>query len=240
MKYIKFVVLETINKNLVLYKSMKISAGNKDIDIFLDGGYLNGEVNMIYGPATSGKTTFCLITALHFAKDNKVIYIDTKNSFSIERIKQINQDYEKLLDNILIKMVNSFDEKEKLIEKLPEIIKKGKIKLVIIDVLNNYYRLELREENAKLINARMAKQLINLTRIARDNNILVLVTNEVYEDLRERKATMVGGKMIRNWPKLLIQLRQKEVREAVLEKPKTIESARIMAFKLLNEGIKVI
>ena len=181
---------------------MKISSGNKDIDDFLNGGYLNGEVNMLYGPATSGKTTFCLITALHFAKTNKVIYIDTKNSFSIERIKQINPNYEKLLDNILIKKIDGFNEQEKLVENLNEIVKKGKIKLVVIDVLNKYYRLELREENAKLINARMAKQLVNLTRIARDNNILILVANEVYEDLRERKATMVGGKMIKNWPKL--------------------------------------
>jgi len=216
----------------------RISSGIKDIDDFLNGGYLNGEVNMIYGPATSGKTTFCLMTALNFAKDKKVLYIDTKNSFSVERVKQINDD-ESLLDNIIVKRVNSFDEQEKLIEELPEIIKNG-IKLVVLDVLDMHYRFVLRDEEVKLVNSRMAQQLINLTRLARNNNILVLVTNGVYEDLKERKATMIGGKMVRNWPKLLIQLRQNEQKEAVLEKDENLESERIIGFKLVNEGIKVL
>ena len=86
----------------------------------------------------------------------------------------------------------------------------------------------------------MAQQLVNLTRLARNNNILVLVTNGVYEDLKERKATMIGGKMIRNWPKLLIQLRQNEQKEAVLEKDENFESERIISFKLVNEGIEVL
>ncbi|MBU1246024.1 MAG: bifunctional adenosylcobinamide kinase/adenosylcobinamide-phosphate guanylyltransferase [Nanoarchaeota archaeon] len=217
---------------------MRISSGSKDIDNFLNGGYLNGEVNMIYGPATSGKTTFCLMTALHFAKDKKVLYIDTKNSFSVERVKQINDD-ERLLDNIIVKRVDSFDEQEKLIEELPNIVK-NKIKLVILDVLDMHYRFVLRDEEVKLVNARMAQQLVNLTRLARNNNILVLVTNGVYEDLKERKATMIGGKMVRNWPKLLIQLRQNEQKEAVLEKDENFESERIISFKLVNEGIEVL
>jgi len=217
---------------------MRISSGSKDIDNFLNGGYLNGEVNMIYGPATSGKTTFCLMTALHFAKDKKVLYIDTKNSFSVERVKQINDD-ERLLDNIIVKRVDSFDEQEKLIGELPNIVK-NKIKLVILDVLDMHYRFVLRDEEVKLVNAKMAQQLVNLTRLARNNNILVLVTNGVYEDLKERKATMIGGKMVRNWPKLLIQLRQNEQKEAVLEKDENFESERIMGFKLVNEGIEVL
>ena len=215
---------------------MRISSGSKDIDNFLNGGYLNGEVNMIYGPATSGKTTFCLMTALHFAKNNKVLYIDTKNSFSVERVKQISDD-ESLLDNILVKKVNNFDEQEKLIEELPEIIKNG-VKLVILDVLDMHYRFVLRDEDSKLVNARMAQQLVNLTRLARNNNILVLVTNGVYEDLMERKATMIGGKMIRNWPKLLVQLKQNDEKEAVLEKDENLESEKTMAFKLVNKGIE--
>ncbi|MFH1840431.1 MAG: AAA family ATPase [Nanoarchaeota archaeon] len=216
----------------------RISSGSKDIDEFLGGGYLNGEVNMIYGPATSGKTTFCLMTALHFAKDKKVLYIDTKNSFSVERVKQINGD-ESLLDNIIVKRVDSFDEQEKLIGELPNIVK-NKIKLVILDVLDMHYRFVLRDEEVKLVNARMAQQLVNLTRLARNNNILVLVTNGVYEDLKERKATMIGGKMVRNWPKLLIQLRQNEQKEAVLEKDENFESEKIISFKLVNEGIEVL
>ena len=218
---------------------MRIGSGHKDIDNFLKGGYLNGEVNMLYGPATSGKTTFCLVTALHFAKDRKVLYIDTKNSFSIERVKQINDDGN-LLDNILVKKVNNFDEQEKLIGELPEIIKSGKIKLVILDVLDMHYRFVLRDEEVKLVNSRMAQQLVNLTRLARNNEILVLITNGVYEDLKERKATLIGGKMVRNWPKVLIQLRQNEEKEAVLEKDENLENERIMAFKLVNQGIEAL
>ncbi len=69
---------------------MRISTGSFDLNKWLEGGYEKDIITMIAGPAGSGKTNFCILSACSQAKKgNKVIFIDTEGGFSIERVKQI-------------------------------------------------------------------------------------------------------------------------------------------------------
>ena len=45
-------------------------------------------ISVIYGPAASGKSTLCLQVVA--ATPGKIVYIDTENSFSVERIQKMN------------------------------------------------------------------------------------------------------------------------------------------------------
>ena len=84
-------------------KDLKISAGSYELNRFLEGGYETDVITMIVGPAGSGKSNFCLLTAVSQAKKgNKVIFVDTEGGFSLERVKQLSdENYESVIGNIL-------------------------------------------------------------------------------------------------------------------------------------------
>src|SRR3989338_6969976 len=113
-------------------------------------------INLAYGESATGKTTLALQESLKEAKENrKIAFIDTENSFSIERIKQMNDNY-----NELIKKLSNFD-------------------MIVIDTIGNHYRIDVKN-NIYEANARLNKQLT----ILKELNCKVLVTNQVYFDVR--------------------------------------------------------
>ena len=60
------------------------------LNFFSEKGNKNPDIKLIYGPAAAGKTTYCLLTSISMAKKGKkVMFIDTENGFSIERLKQL-------------------------------------------------------------------------------------------------------------------------------------------------------
>jgi len=183
---------------------------------------------MIYGEAATGKTTFCLIAAIEYAKQGKVIFLDTENSFSIERIKQLYPDYKKIINNIFLFKINNFSEQKNQFNKLKEITKSSKAKLIIIDTIGMHYRIALKKDPSN-INKEMAKQLGLLSDISKE--IPVLMTNQIYHTLNN-ETKMVGGNMLKNFSKCLIQLK-KDPRRIVLQKPEQKE----MFFKIIKEGI---
>ena len=83
---------------------MMFSFSSSAFDCLLGEGESKHHINLIYGPAASGKTTYCLSASIFMAKKGaKVIFIDTENGFSIERLKQLcGGDYRKIIDNLFL------------------------------------------------------------------------------------------------------------------------------------------
>ena len=70
----------------------KVSAGSNDLNKFFGGGYDQDIITTIYGPGGSGKSNFCLCACVNqVKKGNKVIFVDTEGSFSVERFFQIHE-----------------------------------------------------------------------------------------------------------------------------------------------------
>jgi len=183
------------------------------------------EITVIYGVAGSGKTTVAKIAAIEAAKENKVVFIDTENGFNVERFKQLGN--EKLLNNIFVSKINSFEEQCEKIESLLKIV--DMFSLVIVDTIGCYYRKELKDD-VYGVNKALDKQLKILAEITRKGKP-VLLTNQVYSDLNG-KINIVGGDMLKNWSKCLIEL-EKEPRKAVLLKPEK----RVIEFEIKKEGV---
>ena len=78
-----------------------ISSGSEVLDFILGGGLEKDVVTTIYGPSGSGKTNLCIVAIANVAKDDKkVLFLDTEGGFSVERIKQIDDNYENILKNV--------------------------------------------------------------------------------------------------------------------------------------------
>jgi len=235
----------------------KISAGSYDLNKWLYGGYEKDIITTIYGPAGSGKTNFCVIVAVSQAKKgNKVIYIDSEGGFSVDRIKQLAGDnYNAVLNNILLLKPTNFDEQEKAFsELLKEIKSKGSIGLIVVDGMTMLYRLELgeaikskNEYKIREINSKLAKQLRVLAEIARNKLIPVIVTNQVYSEFlsekelkagKEKSVNMVGGDLLKYWSKCLIELKnERGKKRAVLKKHRSLPEKELN-FEIVNSGIR--
>ena len=178
-----------------------------------------------YGPNASGKTTFAKCDAVELAKQGKkIVFIDSENGFSVDRIKQIaGNDYKKCLDNILLFKIKSFKEQQEAIKNLEKI--KNKISLVIIDSFNAYYR--------RLFNSKpaLAKSMLNSQlKILEKLNIRVILTNQVFDNL-DGGVTGVGSYFTDKVSDEIIELK-KEPRKWINKKTK--EEKR---FEIISSGI---
>jgi len=233
----------------------KISTGSYDFNKWLYGGYEKDVITMIAGPPACGKTNFGLLVSCSQAKKgNKVIFVDTEGGFSVDRIKQIvGEEYEKILENIILLEPTSFEEQKKSFAKLSNQVKKGHVSLIIIDGMAMLYRLELGDavkskdsENIKKVNREIAEQMRALAEIARKQRIPIIITNQVYgsflseEDWKkgvEREMNIVGGDLFKYWSKCIIELKyNKGKRRAVLLKHRSLPKKE-MSFEIRNKGV---
>lgn len=223
----------------------KILTGSKVLDIMLGGGYEKDTLTTIYGPAGSGKTVLCLLCTINIARSGKkVIYVDSEGGFSLERLKQvslhINQDYKKILDNIIFLRPTTFSEQKKSFERLKDIVN-DKIGLIVVDTIAMLYRLELgKSEDVREVNRELGRQLSYLTEIARKKDIPVLITNQVYTDFDDRdRVNIVGGDILKYGSKCLIELQitPNGNRRAILRKHRSIPAEREILFKIVEGGI---
>ena len=223
----------------------KLPTGSRILDNMLDGGYEQDIIATVYGPAGAGKTNLCILCAINTARlKKKLIYIDTENNFSLDRFKQIcasiNQNYAKVLNNIVFLRPASFEEQKKTFEKLKDIIS-NKIGLVIVDTIAMLYRLEIgKNEDIYEVNRELAKQLAYLKEIASKKKIPVLVTNQVYADFEDKeKVNLVGGDLLKYASKCLIELQitPSGNRRAIIKKHRSIKEEKEITFKIVEGGI---
>ena len=223
----------------------RIPTGSKVLDEMLYGGYEKDVITTIYGPAGSGKTVLCLLCSINIARSGKkVIYVDSEGGFSIERLRQIashiNWDYKKIMDNIIFLKPTSFEEQKKSFEKLKGLVN-DKIGLIVVDTIAFLYRLELgKSEEVYDVNRELGKQISCLTEIARNKNIPVLVTNQVYTDFDAKdRVNIVGGDILKYGSKCLLELQitPNNNRRAVLRKHRSLEPEKELVFKIVDGGI---
>lgn len=235
--------------------SEKISTGSYDINRWLYGGYEKDIITMIAGSPGSGKTNFSILVSCSQAKKgNKVIFVDTEGGFSVERVKQIVGDnYQEILENILILNPTTFEEQKKSFVKLLNSVKNKHVNLIVIDGMAMLYRLELGDasklkddEKIKEVNREVAKQMRVLSEISRKQKIPVLITNQVYsefiqgEDFRpkfERATNIVGGDLFKYWSKCIIELKKDgSKRRAILLKHRSLPEKE-MGFVIKDLGV---
>ena len=205
-----------------------LSCGNKDFNAFLNVG-IEG-ITTIYGKAGTGKTCFCLMVAVENAKHSKVVYIDTENGFTIDRLKQIAKEQSQtVMDNLILLRTSSFKDQHKKITNIEKLTKN--VSLVIVDTLSNHYRrfTKVDKELAKnMLNLQMEK-LYNLSK----KGVSVIVTNQVFTNTSMNKFEMVGYSTIFPYSQKVVEFTKNQRRIAFLRKPGLSE----FIFDIKEEGI---
>jgi len=221
----------------------KISTGALFFDQFLQGGYDCDIVTTIYGPSGSGKTNLCLLAAVKIAEQGKkVLFIDSEGGIAVDRIAQLTQHKEKVLQNILFKQPIDFKEQMGIFDTLRSEVTDD-IGMVIVDSISMQYRLELgKSREVYDVNTALGRQIACLVEIARTRKIPVLITNQVYSDFDNRdNVRMVGGDLLKYGSKCLLELKRVAAnRGIILRKHRSIAEGKEMLFKIIGIGIEEI
>lgn len=203
----------------------------------LGGGIENGSVTLIYGEAGAGKTNFCLQLARNVAvSGSKVAYIDTEG-LSSERLSQVFTGCEEAIKNLLIFQVHSFFEQSDRIDKVEKLAANGAISLVVIDSLTMFYRLSHDDNAVRTDFVRQTEVLLNT---ARQYEIPILVTSQVYANLMSGGVEFLGGHALHHNAKTIIRLdkRGEGRRVAVIIKHRSLPEGRSAPYRITETGIE--
>lgn len=208
-------------------------------------GFTPKTITQLYGEPASGKSNLCMIAAAQTARKGKdVVFIDTEGSFSAQRFKQIaGKEAKELLKRIIVAEPSDFDEQKIAINKAEDLMGEKDVGLVVVDSLVSLYRLEMGDGEWQATSKELSKQLSRLMRMAKKNEIPVVVTNQVYsafaKDGEVSRVVPVGRDILRYWSKVIIHLRREgEHRVAELMRHTHKPEGARFRFRITQEGIK--
>jgi DNA repair protein RadA len=182
-------------------KISRYTTGSEKFDTFLNGGFETQAITEISGEFGSGKSQIChaLCVAANKLVENSrdsdsdenkqstaetIIFVDTENTFRVDRVYQIAEqngfDPLTILQKIYHCKIFNSEELESLINNLSQYIEQYNAKLVIVDSIISLHRAEFsgRETIAER-QQRLGKMLNKLRRYADIYNIAVVITNQV-------------------------------------------------------------
>jgi DNA repair protein RadB len=217
-----------------------LAIGSTALDELLEGGLEGGAITLLFGEAGTGKTNICLQVSRNVAlAGKKVVYIDTEG-VSLERLKQMAGDrYEDVMKNVLFFEPHSFEEQEKFVDKAVRLAESSlEVGVIILDSATIHYRLT-RNDEEKGIRKSLSPQLAKLLGIARNKDIPILLTSQVYTDIEKGTFEPLGGHVLLHNAKAIIRLDKvgSSSRRAVIIKHRHLEEGRRADFKLTKSGV---
>ena len=180
------------------------------------------DITLIYGPPASGKSTLCLQIAAN--NPGKIVFIDTENSFNIERLQQMNPLTN--VENIIVIKAKRYSEQTKAISNLKNT---NNISLIIIDSFTTHYRKKTKEEKKLFINKAFKKMLSELKEL----KIPVIMTSQVYTDFKNQ-TNPIAKELIKKTAAYIIKLENKNKRTLIIENTKID-----IPFIITNQGMEV-
>ena len=218
---------------------------NSALDVMLGGGFEKGTITQIFGAPSSGKSNVALSLAVNVAKsDKKVIYIDTEGGISIDRIKQISgEDFSKVANNIIVFEPTNFLEQNDTIKSIDVWLRKNHddVDLIIVDSAVALYRVD--DMKSSRLNKELGKQMGILSKIARQYDVAVILTNQIYssyDDEGNNDIKAVGGTILQYWSKAIIQHERGDdinQRIATLKRHRSIPEGKQAIFSITSRGI---
>jgi recombination protein RecA len=166
-----------------------ISTGSIAIDLALGvGGLPRGRVCEIYGPESSGKTTFCLSCIAQAQKEGgNAVFIDVEHALDPRYAKTVGVD----LENLMVSQPESGEDALNITETL---IRSGAVDIIVVDsvaalVSKNELDGQMGDTTVGLQARMMSQAMRRLTGAISKSRCVVLFTNQI----REKIGVMFGS-----------------------------------------------
>lgn len=224
--------------------STRLSVGCRSLDELLGGGIETGTLSLVYGPPGSGKTNLALSAAVTTAAEGgRVLVVDTEG-MSPERLQQFVDgidpaDGDLLTERIVVRDAHDFDEQEAAVKDVETVAES--IRLVIVDSLTGFYRLERTadDRDGDALRA-VTRQVTHLLSLARKHDLAILATNQVFTDPEADRVRALGGHTLEHWAGAVIRLDRFRGgnRRATLEKHRSLPAGGTAGFRITDTGLE--
>lgn len=175
-----------------------ISTGSNNLDDLLGGGFHSSKIYLIYGANKTGKTQLCHQACVQAYKsyidnnldedmelDALIYYIDTENTFRPERLREIAKyqdiDEDAILQRVKVAKITSNNGLLVKLREIEQLLEKESTIILIIDSLNNFYRLELGNPDLTYttVKSTFIKVLRKINELTHRHNLISLLTCQV-------------------------------------------------------------
>src|SRR4051812_24244309 len=190
-----------------------LSTGSLAIDLMLGvGGLPRGRIIEIYGPESSGKTTFCLsVIAEAQRKGGLAAFIDVEHALDPKYARVVGVN----LDDLLVSQPDSGEDALNIMETL---IRSNSIDIVVLDsVAALTTRAELDGQMGDMTmgaQARLMSQAMRrLTAVVSKTNCICIFTNQIREKIGVmfgNPETTSGGRALKFFASVRIDIRRKD------------------------------
>lgn len=223
----------------------RLSTGCPALDDLLGGGLERGTVTQLYGAPASGKTNVALSAVAEAVADGgTAVYIDTEG-LSVERFEQVLggrvDDVEAAASRVVVQEAHDFADQAEAVRDVQDF--SDRADLVVLDSATGFYRLERTEDEERGDALRdVANQVTHLLSLARREDLVVLVTNQVYSDPEadSDRVRPLGGHTLTHWTGTVLRLDRFRggKRRATLEKHRSRPEGETAQFSITASGIE--
>ncbi|HYA58280.1 MAG TPA: DNA repair and recombination protein RadB [Thermoplasmata archaeon] len=186
----------------------RLPTGVASVDRLLGGGLETDSVTELYGEGGSGKTLFCLEVALRVAREGRwVLYVDTEG-VSVDRLRAMaGPDLERLLKRFLLSTPKNLEEEAAAVAAAGTLAREGKrpVGLVVVDSATFYYRLSLAGSDEDDARQTLSLALADLVATGIEAEVPVLITNQVWRNVRAGTLEPLGGSFLNHAAKTILK-----------------------------------
>ena len=190
-----------------------ISSGSLSLDIALGiGGYPKGRIIEIYGPESSGKTTFALhAIAEAQRKGGRAAFIDAEHSLDPQYASKLGVNINDLL-------LSQPDNGEQALEICEALVRSGAISVIVIDsvaalVPQAEIEGEMGDSHVGLQARLMSQALRKLSGIINKTNTIAIFINQLREKVGVmfgNPETTPGGRALKFYSSVRLEIRRSE------------------------------
>lgn len=228
--------------------SDRIPTGCSAVDDLLGGGFERGAATQVYGPPAAGKTNIVLSAAVGVAaRGESALFIDTEG-LSVERMEQLAaarvdhpdtdaESVDELASRLVISSAHTFAEQEEAVRDAEGLA--DAVELIVLDSATGFYRLERTEGDEGETLRAVGRQLAHLISLARQHDVAVAFTNQVFSDPEGDRSRALGGHTLDHWSGAILRVERFRGgnRRATLEKHRARPAGDSTRFRITGEGL---
>lgn len=228
----------------------RFTTNSLEIDNFFGGGgFESRAVTEIYGAFGSGKSQICFSSTVSAAAmGRKVLYIDTENTYSPERIEEIAElkgyDTDKVHNNIMVLKPATVSMFTLFIDHLEEYVSKNQFELIIVDSIIALHKSEYFGRGALAPRQQGLTSIMSkLLRVAEFYDVGVIITNHIIanpDPYTPGTEIAAGGNSIAHFSTHRIYLQKKGIKKpytaaTIVDSPRMPKNQTLLELK--PEGI---
>ena len=223
----------------------KVPTGCAPLDELLSGGFERGATTQLYGPPAAGKTNIGLSAAVEVAAEGgSALFIDTEG-VSPDRMNQIissraegtQETTEVIAGRIMVSNAHDFAEQREAIQDAAGVA--SGLELIVLDSATGFYRLERDAADEGETLRDVGRQITHLLSLARQYDLAVVFTNQVFTDPDSDQSRALGGHTLDHWSGAILRVERFRGgnRRATLEKHRSLPAGDSARFQITDAGL---